>query len=64
MRFLLVIACCVIGFSRLHAAEDFTAEKTKALTPEATGVPADVFQKLASDPQPTPDKLAARRVKH
>jgi hypothetical protein len=49
MRFLLVIACCTFALSPLFAADEaFTAEKAKALIPEAAGMPAEEFQKLAT----------------
>lgn len=61
MGSLLALACCAFCLPALRAADDFTAEKAKSLIPEAAGIPADVFEKLGSDPNPTPDKLAAPR---
>jgi hypothetical protein len=48
MRFLFAIACCVYAVSPLFAADDFTAEKAKALIPEAAGMPAEELQKLTA----------------
>jgi hypothetical protein len=61
MRLLFVSVFCVLALAPLHAADDFGATQAKALIPEAAGIPADVFQKLGTDPNPTPDKLAAPR---
>lgn len=61
MHRLLAGVFCVLALAPLRAADDFGATQAKELIPEAAGIPANVFQKLGSDPNPTPDKLAAPR---
>jgi hypothetical protein len=69
--FLLVVALCVAGCSKPPApadaapapgADDFTAEKAKALVPEAAGVPAEelreVFKKLSGATVVNADELS------
>jgi hypothetical protein len=45
-----VLGLCAFAVPALRAADDFTAEKAKALIPEAAGMPAEEFQKLAENP--------------
>lgn len=59
MRILFAVTFCTLVLAPLRAADEFTAEKAKALIPEAAGGPAEDFRKLASDP--APDKLAAAK---
>jgi hypothetical protein len=52
---LLAIGLCVCVVSPLAAADDFTAEKAKALIPEAAGSPSADFQKIAEAATGVPD---------
>jgi hypothetical protein len=52
-RLLLAIGCCAFGAPAVRAADDFTAEKAKALIPEAAGIPSGELQKLAEAADPT-----------
>ena len=47
---LLALGVAVVAAPSLCAADDFTAEKAKALIPDAAGMPAEEFQKLATNP--------------
>ena len=43
---LLAVGCCVLCVPALRAADDFTAEKAKALIPEAAGMSKSALERI------------------